>query len=227
MSRSIAESVGQKNTFHMDHYFAETKFTMKCGITNPKLIRRNRTMKRHNLLTVVKMMVGAFVTFAALGGSASANHLNSWAIAGAGCVPVGQTSSAHLVFNSAGDAGFAAGTVGEIILTCPVVPTIDSAYTLTITYRDTDGVGTGASITAALRRKSVTTGSVVTLSSVDTNSGPVVTNYGTMGTFLNSCNPLTFDFNNYVYYVQINIRRTSTGQQPLFGAASLNFGGIC
>ena len=48
-----------------------------------------------------------------------------------------------------------------------------------------------------------------------------------MGTFLNSCNPLTFDFNNYVYYVQINIRRTSTGQQPLFGAASLNFGGIC
>ena len=65
------------------------------------------------------------------------------------------------------------------------------------------------------------------LSSIDTNAGPVVTNYGTMGTFLNSCNPLTFDFNNYVYYVQINMRRTATGQQPLFGAASLNFGGIC
>jgi hypothetical protein len=184
-------------------------------------------MKHHNFFTVIKMMVGAFVTLVALGGSASANHLNSWAIAGAGCVPVGQTSSAHLVFNSAGDAGFAAGTVGEIILTCPVVPTIDSAYTLTLTYRDTDGNGTGAGITAVLRRKNVTTASVVTIGSVDTNSGPVVTNYGTMGTFLNSCRPLTFDFTNYVYYVQINIRRTSTAQQPLFAVASLNFGGIC
>src|SRR4029453_14110608 len=103
---------------------------------NLKVFRRNRTMKRHNLLTVVKMMVGAFVTFAALGGSASANNLNSWAIAGAGCVPVGQTSSAHLVFNSAGDAGFAAGTVGEIILTCPVVATIELAHALSISSRD-------------------------------------------------------------------------------------------
>lgn len=184
-------------------------------------------MKRHNWRRVVNMLVGAFLTVAALGSAASANHLNSWAIAGAGCNPVGQTSSAHLVFNSAGDVGFAAGTVGEIILTCPVVPTIDSAYTLTITYRDTDGAGTDAGITAALRRKSVTTGSVITLGSINTNSGPIVTNYGTMGTFLNSCNPLPFDFTNYVYYVRINMRRTSTGQQPLFGAASLNFGGIC
>lgn len=184
-------------------------------------------MKRHSLLTVVKMLIGAFVALASLSDSAFANHLNSWAAAGASCVPVGQTSSAHLVFNSAGDAGFAAGTVGEVILTCPVVPTIDSASTLTITYRDTDGNGTGATIIAALRRKSVATGSVVTIGTVNTNAGPVVTGYGTMGTFLNSCSPLTFDFTNYVYYVQINIRRTSTVQQPLFGAASLNFGGIC
>ena len=129
-------------------------------------------MKRRNLLTVVKMMVGAFVTLATLGGSASANHLNSWAIAGAGCVPVGQTSHAHLVFNSAGDA---VGGCGSARLFSPVhLPTIDSAYTLTITYRDTDGFGTGASITAALRRNSVATGSVVLLArvSIDTNSGP-------------------------------------------------------
>jgi hypothetical protein len=184
-------------------------------------------MKRHNLLTVVKIMLGAFVALVSVSTPASANHLNSWATAGAACVPVGQTSSAHLVFNSAGDAGFAAGTVGEIILTCPVVPTIDSAAALTITYRDTDGAGTGATIIAALRRKSLATGSVVTLGSINTNTGPVVTGYGTLGTVLNSCRALPFDFTNYVYYVQINLRRTSTVQQPLFGAASLNFNVIC
>ena len=39
-------------------------------------------------------------------GVAVADPPQSWTIAGASCVPVGQTSSAHLVFNSAGDAGF-------------------------------------------------------------------------------------------------------------------------
>jgi hypothetical protein len=179
-------------------------------------------MKRHHLLTAAKMMVGAFVTIAALSGSASAGYQNLWSTAGAGCVPVGQTSSAHLVFNSAGDAGFVAGTVGEIILTCPVVPTVDSANALGITYRDTDGNGTGATIIAALRRKSIATASVMTLASINTDSQSVVTGYARLGTLLGSgCTPITFDFKNYVYYVQINIRRSSTVQQPLFASAIL------
>ena len=179
-------------------------------------------MKRHYLLSGVKLLVAAVVTVAAVSGSASANYQNLWSTVGAGCVPVGQTSSAHLVFNSAGDAGFVAGTVGEIILTCPVVPTVDSANALGITYRDTDGTGTGATIIAALRRKSLATGSVITLASINTDSQPVVTGYARLGTLLGSgCTPITFDFKNYVYYVQLNIRRSSTAQQPLFASAIL------
>ena len=104
--------------------------------------------------------VGLAVAVATWLGVAAADPSQSWTIAGASCVPVGQTSSAHLVFNSAGDAGFAAGTSGEIIVTCPVVATIELAHALSITYRDPDGSATGATITAALRRKHLTTGSM-------------------------------------------------------------------
>jgi hypothetical protein len=183
-------------------------------------------MKRHKLFEIPTMMVAAFIMVMALSGSAFADYQNLWSTAGAGCVPVGQTSSAHLVFNSAGDAGFVAGLVGEIILTCPVVPTIDSGNGLTITYRDTDGGGTRATIVATLRRKSIGTGSIISIASINTDTGPVVTGYSTLGTSLSpsGCNLFTFDFTNYVYYVQINIRRSSTAQQPLFSAVRLDSG---
>lgn len=155
---------------------------------------------------------------------------NSWTMAGAGCVPTGQTTNAHLVFNSAGDAGFAAGAVGEIILTCPVVPTIQRAQALAITYRDTDGSGTGATIIATLRRKSLINGSAATVgTATNTNTGPVVTGYAQIGSFLtSSCfTAHTFDFTNFAYYVQINIRRTTTTQTPLFGGVRLHSDVIC
>jgi hypothetical protein len=181
-------------------------------------------MKRQKVFTIPTMMVAAVITVMALSGSAFAEYQNLWSSAGAGCVPVGQTSNAHLLFNSAGDAGFGAGAVGEIILTCPVVPTIDSANGLVITYRDTDGSGTRATIIATLRRKSIVTGAVINIASINTDTGPVVTGYSTLVTALSpsgGCNLFTFDFTNFVYYVQINIRRSSTAQQPLLGAVVL------
>ena len=162
-------------------------------------------------------------------GVAVADPPQSWTIAGASCVPVGQTSSAHLVFNSAGDAGFAAGTIGEIILTCPVVATLELAHALSITYRDPDGSATGATITAALRRKHLTTGSATTVgTTINTNAGPVVTDYGVIGGVLANCTSAhVFDFTNFAYYVQINIRRTTTAQIPLFAGARLHSDVIC
>ena len=172
---------------------------------------------------------GLAVAVATLLGVAAADPPQSWTIAGASCVPVGQTSSAHLVFNSAGDAGFAAGTIGEIIVTCPVVATIELAHALSITYRDPDGSATGATITAALRRKHLTTGSATTVgTTLNTNAGPVVTDYGVIGGVLANCTSAhVFDFTNFAYYVQINIRRTTTGQIPLFAGARLHSDVIC
>lgn len=172
---------------------------------------------------------GLAVAVATLPGAASANHPHSWTIAGASCVPVGQTTSSHLVFNSAADAGFAAGTIGEIILTCPVVSTIQLAHALSITYRDTDGSATGATITAALRRKDLATGSATTVgTAINTNSGPVVTGYGRIGGFLANCTSgHVFDFTRFAYYVQINIQRTTTAQTPLFAGVRLGSDVIC
>ena len=172
---------------------------------------------------------GLAVAVATLLGVAAADPPQSWTIAGASCVPVGQTSSAHLVFNSAGDAGFAVGTIGEIILTCPVVATIELAHALSMTYRDPDGSATGATITAALRRKHLTTGSATTVgTTLNTNAGPVVTDYGVIGGVLANCTSAhVFDFTNFAYYVQINIRRTTTAQIPLFAGARLHSDVIC
>jgi hypothetical protein len=109
----------------------------------------------------------------------------------------------------------------------PVVPTVDSANGLVITYRDTDGSGTRATIIATLRRKSILTGAVINIAAINTDTGPVVTGYSTLVTALSPSggyNLFTFEFTNFVYYVQINIRRSSTAQQPLVGAVVLSSG---
>jgi hypothetical protein len=186
-------------------------------------------VKMPNLRKSSVICFGLAAAVAALPGAALAVPQESWTIAGAACVPTGQTSNDHLVFNSAGDAGFAAGTTGEIILTCPVFSTIELAHALTITYRDTDGSGAEAVIFAALRRKDLRTGAATTVgTTIDTNTGPVVENYGTIGGILANCtSPHIFDFTNFAYYVQINIRRTTAEQMPLFGGARLHSDVIC
>ncbi|WP_139225279.1 hypothetical protein [Nitrosomonas sp. Nm34] len=114
-------------------------------------------------------------------------------------------------------------------MTCPVFSTIEVAQALTITYRDTDGSGTGAVIFAALRRKDLSTGAAATVgTTIDTNTGPLVEGYGTIGGILVNCtSPHIFDFANFAYYVQINIQRTTAEQMPLFGGARLHSDVIC
>jgi hypothetical protein len=89
------------------------------GIVNQQF-QEGRPMKHHKLFEIPAMMVVAFITVMALSGAAFADYQNLWSTAGAGCVPVGQTSSAHLVFNSAGDAGFVAGRLARLFLPVPL-----------------------------------------------------------------------------------------------------------
>jgi hypothetical protein len=77
-------------------------------------------MKRHKLFTILTMMVAAFVTVMALSGSAFANYQNLWSAAGAGCVPVGQTSSAHLLFNSAAMPALWRGQLARLFSPVPL-----------------------------------------------------------------------------------------------------------
>jgi hypothetical protein len=158
-------------------------------------------------------------------------HPTNWSMAGAACVPTGQTASSVGTFNSAGDVGFPAGRTGEIIVTCPVHSSIVSATGLSVTYRDTDGQANGVRVSAALRQKNLANGSVsnVLNNSFDSNSFPAAPNYARNGILIgNPCNNVTFNFDHarFTYYVQVNIRKT-TRAQVLLASVELTNNLIC
>ena len=170
-----------------------------------------------------------------LGASINDVHaqVNTWSVIGAGCVPTGQTSAGALNFNSAGDVSFAAGKAGEIIVTCPVPDFIDTAVGLTVVYRDSDGAGTLVNVQANLRKKDLLTGQASNAGALfNSDSGPVsgAAGYAVAGVLLgNPCNGslFHFDHNRYAYYVQINMKRSSTAQGAIFGSVKLGNDLIC
>src|SRR5262245_21408705 len=110
---------------------------------------------------------------------AAAQTAGGWSMAGAACVPTGQTAANVGTFNSAGDVGFQASRTGEVIVTCPVSSTVARALILGVTYRDPDGPANGVRIIAALRQKNLDSGAVSTVFSAnfDSNKLPPVTGY--------------------------------------------------
>ena len=149
---------------------------------------------------------------------------NDWSMVGAACTPTGQTTAAQSIFNSAGDVKFAASKIGEIIVTCPVDAQLRRAGYFNISYRDTDGAGTGARVVASLRRKNLVTGEAVTIGeSFDSNTHPVVTSYALSWAAITPCEGArNFDYSQYAYYVQVNITRTATNQEPIFGGVHMD-----
>jgi hypothetical protein len=165
------------------------------------------------------------LSVALAGASSVACAQSSYAVIGAGCVPTGQTSNAAVSFNSAGDTGFAATKIGEIILTCPVPSTLTAASSLAITFRDTDGSGGSARVLAVLRQKDLATGAVsdVGIARVDSNRSSAVAQYATAKANIanGGCGNFTFDHDRMAYYVQVNITRTQTTAQPLLASVML------
>jgi hypothetical protein len=172
-------------------------------------------------------MKATLLVAALMSASSIAAAQSSYAVVGAGCVPTGQTSSAAVHFNSAGDTGFAATKVGEIILTCPVPQTLLTARSLEVIYRDTDGRAGGARVRASLRQKELITAvaSNVGIASVDSNQHDAVatTAYAGMSANIASggCGDFTFDHDHMAYYVQVNITRSKATDQALFASVRL------
>ena len=164
---------------------------------------------------------------------AAAQTAGGWSMAGAACVPTGQTAAGVGTFNSAGDVGFAASRTGEVIVTCPVSSTIARALILGVTYRDPDGSGNDVRISAALRQKNLDTGGISTVfnANFDSNSHPPVNGYARRSIELahGLCQGggFTFDHARNAYYVQVNIRRSSATAQALLASVDLNIIPTC
>jgi hypothetical protein len=148
----------------------------------------------------------------------------NWSITGAGCVPTGQTAAGAGTFNSAGDAGFPAGRVGEIIVTCPIPSSIAGASSMGITYRDTDGRANGVRLRATLRQKLLEIGAVsdVAGATFDSNGfaggSANVRRFAVIGA---SCTGISFDHSRFTYYIQVNMTRSSASQNVLLVSTEL------
>lgn len=181
---------------------------------------------------LIRSLIAAAVGILTSAASASAFAATTWATVGAGCVPTGQTSHAHLHFQTAGRTGFATGKVGEIVLTCPITAPLSAASRLYLYYIDSDGAGSGASVSAVLRRVDRASGAVTSvplwnegltqqIASLTSNlQGPATTwshISRPMGQFHFGGVSHSFAFDGYFYYVQINMRRTSISNTASFG----------
>lgn len=159
----------------------------------------------------------------------------AYSVAAAACVPTGQTLSQGLVLNSAGEATFKDGGVGEIILICPVPSTLVKARYLNLKYKDDQVLNDGAGIVAALRKKridmrdqsGVSMNPVVeTVASVDSDQvvpiHPSSQGYHDLTDFLlPSGKPLSFEHGRYFYYIQINMKRHRPEMPVIVAFASL------
>lgn len=165
-----------------------------------------------------------------LGAGPAQAQARTWSITGAGCVPTGQTAAGPGTFNSAGDSGFPAGRLGEIILTCPVPSSIAGATSLAVTYRDTDGQANGVRLRATLRQKLLATGVVsdVAGASFDSNGFPGgnanARRFAVIGT---PCTGIRFDHDRFTYYIQVNLTRSSAERTVLLVSTDLRNDLIC
>lgn len=185
-----------------------------------------RTMRTNKLLALLAVAVAGLAPVPA------AAQVTTWSVAGAGCVPTGQTIAGIGTFNSAGDAKFPGASLGEIILTCPVPSSLRSATHLAVTYRDSDGPGSVVVLHAALRRKRLDVGGAQDVPGAvfDSNSFPVATaNVRRSVQFANACNgnPFVFDHDRFTYYVQVNMIRRRPGAEVLLSSVDLSGTSIC
>ena len=176
----------------------------------------------------------AALTVSALAAAAPARAQTpaSWSVAGAGCVPTGQTASGVGTFNSAGDSKFAAGRTGEIILTCPVPSSLPKALSFAMTYRDPDGSGEATRVRAVLRQKDLQTGAVsdVAWARLDSAAFPAAAANRRVSTlFPRACHGavFTFDHARFTYYVQVNMSRQRATGDVLLASVDLGSQLIC
>ncbi len=112
------------------------------------------------------------------------------------------------------------GNVDRIVLTCPIQPflTMQPAWVLQLTYEDSTGANTAALVRARLFQMGIGAAKPVAVATASSNSSAVTTfNTVTSTTFTNE-----FDFDANLYWVQVELDRSTTDQTVIFYYATLN-----
>jgi hypothetical protein len=110
--------------------------------------------------------------------------------------------------------------VDPIVLTC-TIPPFDSPNTnwaLSMTYLDSSGTGTGASVRARLYRMQRGNASQNLLATVNSNTSADTT----LNTLESSFFTHTFNFNTHIYWVHVELSRSATSQSVILHSVVLN-----
>ena len=158
-----------------------------------------------------------FVLFAVLCFGYSAQAQVTASFTGSGCIPSDATINAgrHRVTNGA--VQHAPDEVGLITLTCPITPFANDSGTwgLNLIARDSTGGGPSAHVRARLYRMSIIadppTGTPVLLAAASSDDLPFTT-INTAETIFDH----NFRFSNHIYWILIDLDRTTTSQTVVF-----------
>jgi hypothetical protein len=152
-------------------------------------------------------------------------HAGRSSMIAASCVPGDPAIQANRYFVTAGSVKHKEGATGLITLYCPIQPTIvqggGSFGGIFMTYTDANGPGPSANVTAQLLRVDQSGNFSPVLSEqtgvpalLDSNKGTATDHY--MEAAVNH----TYDFNNYYYYIRVDINRTDDTAVILYGVGA-------
>jgi len=143
-----------------------------------------------------------------------------WSITGSGCVPDETTIKFERHKVGLVSVQHAAGNVDPIALTCPIAR-FDSGGThgaIELIYQDSTGNGPAkAFVRARLYQMALGSATPSLLATASSNSSPVTT----LNILTSPLFPNTFDFDQYVYWVRVEMDRSSTGQTVIFHSVAL------
>lgn len=161
-----------------------------------------------------------FLPLIALLLTAPAHAQNNWSAPGSACVPGGESIDAAAHKTTVTSVRFVSGAVGQIELVCPM-QRFDSGtatYKLKLTYEDSTGTGTTASVTAQLYRMANASTSAVQLGAINSNSSAVTA----ANTIASAAINHTFDFEANIYWVRVLIKRGATNETVAFHSVILD-----
>ena len=142
-----------------------------------------------------------------------------WSSPGTACVP---DDLAVKYSRYKGDIAFvqhADKNVDPISLNCPIAPFTSSAGSLNLgmTYRDSTGKNTQAFVRARLYSIPRTAAAADVVAVVTSDTSATTTSSALETSFTN-----TLDFDNFIYWVRVDIQRKSNSQIAIFHSAYIN-----
>ena len=178
-------------------------------------MKNSKATSNHNLkLATLLFMVALFVTFNSL--SAHAQGTDYWTTAGSASATEDEANPARPTYTNQ-TAAINGGPTGIYLLRYNVTA-VDGLFNTTsgfIRLRLRDN-GVGANVLVSLRRSNLSAGGIETIATFDSDSIAAGSGFQTPAdvTFTH-----TFDFTNYVYWLDVSLNRIDETGVPGFGGA--------